>query len=222
MRKLILVVISPLTILLFITFMLYNIATFLNKPICVIYTKETDEVITYSTLGVDVIEYKNSCKIEQAEELIGVYNIEAGTIDNWTYITYDEYKKYLEDFIYVNGDITASEDFDNYLVYDFDNGEQLKVFKNNKDERNHTEYTHEISDTVKLIDEIKNENEQTITKNYNNNVTEVYQIVTNIVDSEDNLKIVKINIFNILITYLVLLALSISIYLYSREEATEK
>lgn len=222
MKKIAILSILPLTVLLVITFILYNITTYLNKPICTIYTKETDEAITYSTLGIDVIEYKNSCEIKQTEELIGVYNIEAGIIDNWTYITYDEYTKYLDDFIYVNGEIAGSEDFGDYLIYDFDNGEKLKVYKNNKDGRSHIEYTHEVTDSVKLLNEVKNETEQTITKNYNNNVTEVYQLVTDIISSKDSIRIVKINIFNILITYLVLLALSISIYLYSREEATEK
>lgn len=222
MRKIVIILILPLTVLLAITFILYNITTYLGKPICTIYTKETDEAIIYSTLGVDVIEYTNSCKVEQTEKLIGVYNIEAGIIDNWTYITYDEYTRYLDDFVYVNGEVAGSEDFGDYLIYDFDNGEKLKVFKNNKDGRSHIEYTHEVDDSVKLLNEVKNETEQTITKNYNNNVTEVYQLVTDIISSKDSIKIVKINIFNIFMAYLVLLALNISICLHSREEATGK
>lgn len=192
LRKHITCLTVPLTILLMITFIEYTLA---DKNI--IY-KSKNRGIT-----IDIEEYTNVLEMsEPIEEIIGIYNTQAGSVDTWSDgISYDAYRKYLDDLLYVNGEIASSEDFGDYLVYEFDNYKTIKVLKDSI--TNSIEYKHEIDENSVILDEQVNTQDNTIKRVYDNNIETISQIVYDVVSSTDSIRILKINIFNIFKYYII-------------------
>lgn len=192
LRKYITYLIVPLTILLMVTFIEYTLA---DKNI--IY-KSKNRGIT-----IDIEEYTNVLEMsEPIEEIIGIYNTQAGSVDTWSDgISYDTYRKYLDDLLYVNGEIASSEDFGDYLVYEFDNYKTIKVLKDSTTDS--IEYKHEIDENSVILDEQVNTQDNTIKRVYDNNIETISQIVYDVVSSTDSIRILKINIFNIFKYYII-------------------
>lgn len=209
LRKHITCLTVPLTILLMITFIEYTLA---DKNI--IY-KSKNRGIT-----IDIEEYTNVLEMsEPIEEIIGIYNTQAGSVDTWSDgISYDTYRKYLDDLLYVNGEIASSEDFGDYLVYEFDNYKTIKVLKDSITDS--IEYKHEIDENSVILDEQVNTQDNTIKRVYGNNIETISQIVYDVVSSTDSIRILKINIFNIFKYYIicVIFIFLCAIYKYWKEE----
>lgn len=192
LRKYITSLVVPLTILLIITFIEYTLAD--NS---IIYKNKNEGITINIEEYTDVLEMS-----EPTEEIVHIYNTEAGSVDTWSDgISYDAYRKYLDDFLYVNGEIASSEDFGDYLIYEFDNYKNIKVFKD--DITSSVEYKHEIDKNSLILDEQVNTQDNTIKRIYDNNIETISQIVYDVVSSNDSIRIVKINIFNILKYYII-------------------
>ena len=166
-----------------------------------------NNIIDYTGFGVKVSVLDQKGQDDIVKEDKDIYNETAGTLSTWNNVmSLDQYNKYKDDLVSVNGSIINSETHDNFIEYSFDNGEVLRVDFKETGEKLEL-YSHDFSG-VALVEKIGDENSVDEISKYENGV--VVKIKRQITKGVEPLKIkmnYEFDIENLLIHYVVIVGI---------------
>ena len=206
--------ILPLTLCLILCIVNYTVAkqNVYGIPFVTHKAVELQDITKYSGFGVTISVLDQKGTEDIVKDNTKFYNEDAGVIDNWHgEMTFDQYEVYKNDLVYVNGDIVDSTITDDYVIYKFNNNNELTVYLK-KSAEDLDKYTHSEK-SASLVEETKDASGNTVYK-YDNGVVKVEN--KQVVKGVEPLKI-KMNygldVLNLVIHYVVVLGIEVIIYL---------